>query len=208
MLGLGMAAADVSVVLGQAFVGGMMLALPFAAFVAAGQGGTASRGRRRARPRAGGWYAAGAERRTTHAGRTGGERGPEPRAEVRHERRGRLMERPGSDAFYAAQLRRAAPIVRLFVGASCAGEKEAAYQALVRLAAAINTARGASAAGACVTPVALYRDLTRGGAWAVDASTPAVAFDARVCAELEGREAPSHPGAATPADPRRDGPAR
>lgn len=205
MLGLGMAA-DVSVVLGQAFVGGMLLALPFAAFVAAGQGGTATRGRRRARPCAGGWYAAGTERRTTHAGRTGAERGPEPRADVPYERRGRVMERPGSDAFHAAQLRRAAPIVRLFVGASCAGEKEAAYQALVRLAAAINTARGASAAGARVTPVALYRDLTRGRAWAAaDASTPAVAFDARVCAELEGREAASRPGAADPAAARRDG---
>lgn len=188
MLGLGVSAADLSVVLGQAFVGGMLLSLPFAAFVAAGLGGTSgtARGRRRARVRARGRDGVGADPRTAHAGG----RGPEPRAEAGHERRGRVFERPGSDAFYASQLRRAAPIVRLFAAASPGGEKEAAYQALVRLAAAINTARGAGFAGAPVTPSILYRDLTRGAAGTVPGgSAPTVAFDARVRAELEGREA-------------------
>lgn len=244
MLVLGMNAADLSVVLGQAFVGGIVLSLPFAAFVAAGQGVTAAaaRGRRRARLRARERHGAGAEPR---AAQPGGERGPEPRAEKPHaekphaekpraegpraearpERRGHVFQPPGSDAFYAAQLRRAAPIVRLFAGASCEGEKEAAYQALVRLAAAINAARGAVSAAAPVTPAGLYRDLTREGNWtppgagapvaaksvhasgtmnAARRSADAMAFDARLCAELDRREAAPPTGKAGEAGPRRD----
>ncbi|MBV9748093.1 MAG: hypothetical protein JO157_04695 [Acetobacteraceae bacterium] len=42
---------------------------------------------------------------------------------------------PARDSSYAAQLRRAAPVVRLFAVAAPGAEKEAAYHALVRLAA-------------------------------------------------------------------------
>jgi hypothetical protein len=75
----------------------------------------------------------------------------------------------------------------LFAAAPPGGEREAAYQALVRLAAAADadTALGTSLPGPPACPGTLYRALVRGGAGVVGAP----AFDARVCAELDRRDA-------------------
>jgi len=94
-------------------------------------------------------------------------------------------------AFYADLLRRAAPVAQLFAAAPPGGEREAAYHALARLAAAANADLGTSLRGAFITPGALYRDLTQGarrlpGADARDAAAPA--FDEQVCAELDRRD--------------------
>ena len=103
---------------------------------------------------------------------------------------------PARDSFYAAQLRRAAPVARLFASAPPGGEKEAAYHALVRLAAAADAALGASAAP--LTPGMLYRDLAPQQAaqrWRMPGGSGAgtLAFDARVCAELDRRDASRRP---------------
>ncbi len=96
---------------------------------------------------------------------------------------------PARRALYAAQLRRAAPVVRLFATAPPGGEREAAYHALVRLVAAANASLGASPrGGAPITPGALYRDLTQGAHWRMPGAG-ALAFDARTCAELDRRDA-------------------
>jgi hypothetical protein len=96
--------------------------------------------------------------------------------------------RPTRDDFYAAQLRRAAPVVRLFAAASPGGEKEAAYHALVRLAAAADADLGPWPGGTHITPGTLYRDLTRGAQWRMP-GVGGSAFDAVVCAELDRRDA-------------------
>lgn len=95
-----------------------------------------------------------------------------------------VMPQRGRDAFHAAQLhtgqlRRAAAIVRLFAAAPSGGEREAAYQALVRLADVADMDLVAS------SPGALYRTLVQAGSGAAGA----LAFDARVCAELDRRDA-------------------
>jgi len=107
---------------------------------------------------------------------------------------GRLAPQwPAQDSFYAAQLRRAAPVVHLFAAAAPGGEKEAAYHALVRLAAAANASLGTLPQGAApITPGTLYRDLAQQGAqrWQMPGgSAGALAFDTRVCAELDRRDA-------------------
>lgn len=79
---------------------------------------------------------------------------------------------------YTASLRRAAPVIRLLGAARLAGEKEAAYQALCRLARAAGT-RGTERA----TPAALYRDATSALAPQIAGRDPPP-FDRQVYAEL------------------------
>ena len=95
-----------------------------------------------------------------------------------------------SDASYAAQLRRTAPIVSLFSAAQPGGEKEAAYHALARIAAKVNAARRRVLDGQLVTPGLLYRDLTDAGRRSLEIMG-APAFDARIYAELRWRDTAS-----------------
>lgn len=175
MTSFGVSASDVALVLCQGFVG-LALSVPFAALVAVARGG-----------------ASGAARLRGHARRRS--RRPAETRHVEREKEGRggrggggerrSAPRPGPDAPYAVHLRRAVRVVRLFATAPPGGEREAAYHALVRIAAA---ARGPSPAGGPLTPGALYRDLTRGAPWRVTGAD-APAFDARTCAELDRRDA-------------------
>jgi hypothetical protein len=96
-------------------------------------------------------------------------------------------------ALHTAQLRRAVAIVRLFAAAPPGGEREAAYQALVRLAGTTDTTLVAS------SPGALYRALVQDRSGTVDV----LAFDARVCAELDRRDAISSREGPTVEGPRR-----
>jgi hypothetical protein len=96
----------------------------------------------------------------------------------------------GHSALHTAQLRRAVAIVRLFAAAPPGGEREAAYQALVRLAGTTLVAS---------SPGALYRALVQDRSGAVSV----LAFDAQVCAELDRRDAISSREGPTVEEPRR-----
>lgn len=165
---------DLSVLLLQVF-GGAALSVPFGAFIAAAQGAdAATRLRRRLRLR---------ERR----------RAPDaawpqaPGQGFTEGARPAVPPRRAWDDVYLAHLRRAAPVVRLFVAGATEGEREAAYRALVRLAARADATSREVLGGFPVTPGTLYRDVTRGASRLLGASAPA--FDAQVCAELDSRDA-------------------
>jgi hypothetical protein len=122
--------------------------------------------------------------------------GGTPRAGARSSDRKHWSQAGGApqlaqEALYAAQLRRAAPVVHLFAVAPSGGEREAAYHALIRLAAAANASLGMSPRGGAplITPGALYRDLTQGTRRWPTPDGDAQAFDAQVCAELDRRDA-------------------
>ena len=175
MLALGVSASDLAVLLCQALAG-VVLSVPLGLVLAAAQAGTGGGAapwpwaRRQARARSRRGHPAGAPHRA---------------AERQRRDRGATAAPQRGDALDAAQLRRVASVVRLFAAAPPGGEREAAYQALVRLAAVADTVPGILPAGAPARPGALYRALARGGAGVVGAP----AFDARVCAELDWRDA-------------------
>ena len=176
MLALGVSASDLSVLLCQALAG-VVLSVPLGLVLVATQagvgGGTAPWrwARRRARVRSRHGHPASAPHRAAER------QGPDQGTTASPQR--------GRDALYVAQLRRAAPVVRLFAAAPPGGEREAAYQALVRLAVAADMALGTSLPGRPARPGLLYRALVQGGSDVAGAP----AFDARVCAELDRRDA-------------------
>jgi hypothetical protein len=179
MLALGVDASDLAMLLCAIFAG-MVLSVPFGLAIAAAQagpgGGRAPWRRRRSRRRC----PASAPHQTAERRCWDWDAVALPGA-VPQRRHG---------ALHTAQLRRAVAIVRLFAAAPPGGEREAAYQALVRLAGTTDTALAAS------SPGALYRAL-------VQDRTGALAFDARVCAELDRRDAISSREDPTVEEPRR-----
>ena len=180
MLALGVSASDLSVLLCQALAG-VVLSVPLGLVLVAAQagtgGGTAPWPWSRRRTLCAAWGLR-VPRASARRGAAAGQR--QSQGATAAPQRGR-------DALYVAQLRRAAPVVRLFAAAPPGGEREAAYQALVRLAVAADadTALEASLPGPPACPGTLYRALVRGGPGIVGA----LAFDARVCAELDRRDA-------------------
>ena len=191
MLGLGVDASDLNLILYQGLAG-LGLSLPFGALIAMVHVGAPGRPGR-PRPRHGHGTTTSQDRgKWDRDKRERGERdrrgaGPMIQGCAQHGQADAAAR--ARDAFYAAQLRRAAQVVRLFAAAPPGGEREAAYQALVRLAAAINAALGGHPCGGVpVTPGALYRDLTQAARWRTrEASAPA--FDAQTGAELDRRDA-------------------
>ena len=182
MPALGVDASDLAMLLCVVFAG-MVLSVPFGLAIAAAQagpgGGKAPWRRRRSRRRCPASI-------------------PHQAAERRCWDRdavalpGAVPQR-GHSALHTAQLRRAVAIVRLFAAAPPGGEREAAYQALVGLAGRTDTTLVAS------SPGALYRALVQDRAGAVGV----LAFDARVCAELDRRDAISSREGPTVEEPRR-----
>jgi hypothetical protein len=73
------------------------------------------------------------------------------------------------NALYVAELRRAVPIIRLYVGTSLGGEREAAYAALSRLADKVEKAfrTAPTDGGAAISAADLYSGATQSERWQV-----------------------------------------